>query len=114
MAQTPLPGMVHTPLPGMAHTPLHGVARTPLPGTDGGPLFDDSVGGTPITPNEFSSSNNNGGVPDTKTGVGRPNPYMVTSSAEQCFNLCCRMASFSSILKICLWSICHSYFQFHG
>ncbi|KZV34506.1 transcription initiation factor IIA large subunit-like [Dorcoceras hygrometricum] len=70
-----------TPLPGMVLTPLHGVARTPLPGTDGSSLFDDSVGGTAITANEFSSSNNNGGVPDIKTGVGRPNPYMQPPSS---------------------------------
>ncbi|XP_073054789.1 transcription initiation factor IIA large subunit-like [Primulina eburnea] len=76
--QTP---MAQTPLPGMAQTPLHGVARTPLPGTDVGSLFDDSVGGTPITPNEFSSANNNGGVLDIKTGVGRPNPYMQPPSS---------------------------------
>ncbi|XP_075506226.1 transcription initiation factor IIA large subunit-like [Primulina tabacum] len=76
--QTP---MAQTPLPGMVQTPLHGVARTPIPGPDGGSLFDDSVGGNPITPNEFSSANNNGGVSDIKNGVGRPNPYLQPPSS---------------------------------
>ncbi|KAK4419871.1 Transcription initiation factor IIA subunit [Sesamum alatum] len=73
--QTPLPGSAQTPLPGMAQTPLPGTAPTPLPGTDSSSLYNIPTGGTPITPNEYTSTNENG-VPEVKAGPGRPSPYM--------------------------------------
>ncbi|KAL3530793.1 hypothetical protein ACH5RR_010115 [Cinchona calisaya] len=76
MAQTPLPGLAQTPLPGMAQTPLPGTAQTPLPGTADSSLFNIPTGGTPITPNEYSSVNDIGGAPEVKPGPGRPSPYM--------------------------------------
>lgn len=74
---TPLPGMAQTPLPGTAQTPLPGTAQTPLPGTADSSLYNIPTGGTPITPNEYSSVNDNGTVPEVKPGPGRPSPYMV-------------------------------------
>lgn len=82
--QTPLPGTAHTPLPGMAQTPLPGTAQTPLTGSDGGSLYNMPTGGTPITPNEYGSTNENGGVSELKAGPGRPSPYMVSSSIHFC------------------------------
>ncbi|KAI3450332.1 hypothetical protein Pfo_006997 [Paulownia fortunei] len=79
--QTPLPGTVQTPLPGMAQTPLPGTAQTPLPGSDSGSLYNIPTGGTPITPNEYASSNENGGVPEIKAAPGRPSPYMQPPSS---------------------------------
>lgn len=73
--QTPLPGMAQTPLPGMVQTPLPGTAQTPE--SDSASLYNIPTGGTPITPNEFTSANDNGGVLD-KAGAGKPNPYMVS------------------------------------
>ncbi|KAL3518149.1 hypothetical protein ACH5RR_020738 [Cinchona calisaya] len=73
---TPLPGMVQTPLPGTAQTPLPGTAQTPLPGTADSSLYNIPTGGTPITPSEYSSVNDNGGAPEPKSGPGRPSPYM--------------------------------------
>lgn len=80
--QTPLPGTAQTPLPGMAQTPLPGAALTPLSGNESGSLYNIPTGGTPITPNEYTSANENGGVPEIKAGPGRPNPYMVLSFPE--------------------------------
>ncbi|KAK4407688.1 Transcription initiation factor IIA subunit [Sesamum angolense] len=60
---TPLPGTAQTPLPGMAQTPLPGTAPTPLPGSDSSSLYNIPTGGTPITPNEYTSTNENG-VPE--------------------------------------------------
>lgn len=73
---TPLPGMAQTPLPGTAQTPLPGTAQTPLPGTADSSLYNIPTGGTPITPNEYSSVNDSGGAPEVKPGPGRPSPYM--------------------------------------
>ncbi|XP_027181431.1 transcription initiation factor IIA large subunit-like isoform X1 [Coffea eugenioides] len=73
---TPLPGMAQTPLPGNAQTPLPATAQTPLPGTADSSLYNIPTGGTPITPNEYSSVNDNGGAPEVKPGPGRPSPYM--------------------------------------
>lgn len=72
---TPLPGTAQTPLPGTAQTPLPGTAQTP--GTVDNSLYNIPTGGTPITPNEYSSVNDSGGVPDVKPVHGRPSPYMV-------------------------------------
>lgn len=80
-AQTPLPGTAQTPLPGMAQTPSSGTAQTPLSGSDSGPLYNITTGGTPITPNEYTSNNENGGVPEVKAGAGRPSPYMQPPSS---------------------------------
>ncbi|KAL8525674.1 hypothetical protein ACS0TY_015061 [Phlomoides rotata] len=77
--QTPLPGMAQTPLPGMAQTPLPGPAQTP--GSDSASLYNIPTGGTPITPNEYSSANDNGGVLD-KAGAGKPSPYMQPPSSS--------------------------------
>nr|GMD69376.1 transcription initiation factor IIA large subunit-like [Ipomoea batatas] len=91
-AQTPLPGTAHTPtvdllfpptpLPTPAPTPLPGTAQTPLPGTAQTPpgtadssLYNIPTGGTPITPNEYSTVNEND-IPDVKPAQGRPSPYM--------------------------------------
>lgn len=71
---TPLPGTAQTPLPGTAQTPLPGTAQTP--GTVDSSLYNIPTGGTPITPNEYSSVNDSGGAPDVKPGHGRPSPYM--------------------------------------
>lgn len=76
--QTPLPGMAQTPLPGTAQTPLPGTAQTPLPGNDSSSFYNIPTGGTPITPNEYSSHNDNGGEGQINAGAGRPNPYMVS------------------------------------
>ncbi|KAL2489012.1 Transcription factor IIA [Forsythia ovata] len=74
---TPLQTPMQTPLPGTARTPLPGTAQTPLPGTaDNSSFYNISTGGTPITPNEYSSALDNGGVPEMKGGAGRPSPYM--------------------------------------
>lgn len=83
--QTPLPGTVQTPLPGMAHTPLPGTAQTPLPGNDSSPLYNIPTGGTPITPHDLASPNENGGVPEMKGGLGRPSQFMVSLFLEHCF-----------------------------
>ncbi|CAH9115678.1 unnamed protein product [Cuscuta epithymum] len=91
-AQTPLPGTAHTPtvdllfpptpLPTPAPTPLPGTAQTPLPGTAQTPMattdnamFNIPTGGTPITPNDYSSTNEND-VIDVKPAQGRPSPFM--------------------------------------
>ncbi|KAI3461564.1 hypothetical protein Pfo_018227 [Paulownia fortunei] len=72
---TPLQTPMQTPLPGMAQTPLPGTAQT-HPGSDSNSLYNIPTGGTPITPNEYSSTIDNGGVPEIKAGPGRPGPYM--------------------------------------
>ncbi|CAA0841835.1 Transcription factor IIA- alpha/beta subunit [Striga hermonthica] len=74
--QTPLPGTAQTPLPGTAQTPLPGTVQTPLPGSDSGSMYNIPTGGTPITPNEYTHTNENGGVAEIKTGPGRPSPFM--------------------------------------
>ncbi|KAG8387899.1 hypothetical protein BUALT_Bualt02G0069400 [Buddleja alternifolia] len=79
--QTPLPGTAQTPLPGLAQTPLPATAQTPLPGSDSGSLYNIPTGGTPITPNEYTSTNDNGGIPEIKAGPGRPSPYMQPPSS---------------------------------
>ncbi|KAG8387900.1 hypothetical protein BUALT_Bualt02G0069500 [Buddleja alternifolia] len=79
--QTPLPGAAQTPLPGLAQTPLPATAQTPLPGSDSGSLYNIPTGGTPITPNEYTSTNDNGGIPEIKAGPGRPGPYMPPPSS---------------------------------
>ncbi|XAR60646.1 hypothetical protein NMG60_11034103 [Bertholletia excelsa] len=76
---TPLPGTAQTPLPGTAQTPLPGAAQTPLPGTADNSSFNIPTGGTPLTPNEYTSGNDNGGVTETK--AARPSPYMQPPSA---------------------------------
>ncbi|KAL8055938.1 hypothetical protein ABFX02_04G087700 [Erythranthe guttata] len=81
--QTPLPGTAQTPLPGMAQTPLPGTAQTPLTGSDSGSLYNIPTGGTPITPNEYVSPNDNVGVSEVKAGPGRPSPYMQPPSPWQ-------------------------------
>ena len=68
---------MQTPLPGMAHTPLPGAAQTPLPGNDSNPFYNIPTGGTPITPNDYASPNENSGVPDVRGGLGRPSQFMV-------------------------------------
>ncbi|CAA3025402.1 transcription initiation factor IIA large subunit-like isoform X1 [Olea europaea var. sylvestris] len=76
------PTPLQTPVPGMARTPLPGTAQTPLPGTaDNNSYYNIHTGGTPITPNEYSSANDNGGVPEMRGGAGRPSPYMQPPSA---------------------------------
>ncbi|CAI9759158.1 unnamed protein product [Fraxinus pennsylvanica] len=76
---TPLPGTAQTPLPGSAQTPLPGMAQSPLTGmSDSSSLYNIHTGGTPITPDEYSSLNDNGGIPSTKAGSSRPSPYMVS------------------------------------
>ncbi|KAK6118608.1 hypothetical protein DH2020_047650 [Rehmannia glutinosa] len=55
-------------------TPLQTPMQTPLPGSDSGSLYNIPTGGTPITPNEYTSTNENGGVPEIKTGPGRQPP----------------------------------------
>lgn len=62
-------------MPGTAQTPLPGTAQTP-PGTADSSLYNIPTGGTPITPNEYNSANEND-VPDVKPAQGRPSPYMV-------------------------------------
>ncbi|XP_051134595.1 transcription initiation factor IIA large subunit-like isoform X2 [Andrographis paniculata] len=79
--QTPLPGTAQTPLPGMPQTPLPGTTPTPLTGSDSGSLYNIPTGGTPITPNEYTSNNENGGVPEVKGGQGRPSSYMPPPSS---------------------------------
>ncbi|XP_042042608.1 transcription initiation factor IIA large subunit-like [Salvia splendens] len=79
--QTPLPGMAQTPLPGTAQTPLPGTAQTPLPGNDNSPYYSIPTGGTPITPTEYSSNNDNGGEGQMRTGGGRPSQYMQPPSS---------------------------------
>lgn len=66
---------MQTPLPGTGQTPLPGTAQTPLPGTADSSLYNIPTGGTPITPQDYSSLNDNGGVGEMK--AGRPSPYMV-------------------------------------
>ncbi|KAL1558042.1 transcription initiation factor IIA large subunit-like isoform X1 [Salvia divinorum] len=78
---TPLQTPMQTPLPGTAQTPLPGTAPTPLPGNDSSPYFSIPTGGTPITPNEYSSNNDNGGEGQMRTGAGRPSPYMQPPSS---------------------------------
>ncbi|KAL8531150.1 hypothetical protein ACS0TY_007966 [Phlomoides rotata] len=77
---TPLQTPMQTPLLGMVQTPLTGAAPTPLSGNDSGSLYNIPTGGTPITPNEYTSANENGGVPEMKAGPGRPIPYMPSPS----------------------------------
>ncbi|XP_057772406.1 transcription initiation factor IIA large subunit-like isoform X2 [Salvia miltiorrhiza] len=81
--QTPLPGMAQTPLPGTAQTPLPGTAQTPLPGNDTSPYYNIPTGGTPITPNEYSSNNVNGSEGQIRAGAGagRPSQYMQPPSS---------------------------------
>lgn len=76
--QTPLQTPMQTPLPGMAQTPLPGTAQTPLPGNDSSSYYNIPTGGTPITPNDYSSNNENGGEGQIKAGAGRPSQYMVS------------------------------------
>ncbi|KAM7496508.1 hypothetical protein LguiA_020922 [Lonicera macranthoides] len=71
---TPLQTPMQTPLPGTGQTPLPGTAQTPLPGTADSSLYNIPTGGTPITPQDYSSLNDNGGVGEMK--AGRPSPYM--------------------------------------
>ncbi|XP_047972462.1 transcription initiation factor IIA large subunit-like isoform X1 [Salvia hispanica] len=78
---TPLQTPMQTPLPGTAQTPLPGTAPTPLPGNDSSPYFSIPTGGTPITPNEYSSNNDNGGEGQMRAGAGRPSPYMQPPSS---------------------------------
>ncbi|CAH1418221.1 unnamed protein product [Lactuca virosa] len=66
---TPLQTPMQTPLP--VQTPLPGTAPTPLPGTMDN--YNIPTGGTPITPSDYPSINENG-VSDGKSG--RPNTYM--------------------------------------
>ncbi|XP_022864011.1 transcription initiation factor IIA large subunit-like isoform X2 [Olea europaea var. sylvestris] len=70
--QTPLPGTAQTPLPGSAQTPLTGMS-------DSSSLYNIHSGATPITPDEYSSLNDNGGVHNMKAGSSRPSPYMAPS-----------------------------------
>ncbi|XP_047970858.1 transcription initiation factor IIA large subunit-like [Salvia hispanica] len=77
---TPLQTPMQTPLPGMAHTPLPGAAQTPLPGNDSNPFYNIPTGGTPITPNDYASPNENSGVPDVRGGLGRPSQFMPPQS----------------------------------
>ncbi|XP_024974621.1 transcription initiation factor IIA large subunit-like [Cynara cardunculus var. scolymus] len=67
---TPLQTPMQTPLP--AQTPLPGTAPTPLPGTVDN-SYNIPTGGTPITPSDYSSLNENG-ASDGK--AGRPSTYM--------------------------------------
>ncbi|KVI03641.1 Transcription factor IIA, alpha/beta subunit [Cynara cardunculus var. scolymus] len=69
---TPLQTPMQTPLP--AQTPLPGTAPTPLPGTVDN-SYNIPTGGTPITPSDYSSLNENG-ASDGK--AGRPSTYMAT------------------------------------
>lgn len=64
---------MQTPLP--VQTPLPGTAPTPLPGTMDN--YNIPTGGTPITPSDYPSINENG-VSDGKSG--RPNTYMASAS----------------------------------
>lgn len=72
--QTPF----QTPLPGTAQTPLPGTAQTPLPGTADNSVYNISADGTPITPNDYSSVHDSGGVSEMKDGM--PSAYMVILS----------------------------------
>lgn len=87
VVQTPLQTPMQTPLPGTVQTPLPGTAQTPLPGNDNSPLYNISTGGTPMTPNDFASPSDNGGVPEMKGGLGRPSQFMVSPSFEICLLL---------------------------
>lgn len=78
VVQTPLQTPMQTPLPGTAQTPLPGAAQTPLPGNDSSPFYNIPTGGTPVTPNDFASPSENGGVPNIRGGLGRPNQFMVS------------------------------------
>ncbi|KAL6506201.1 hypothetical protein OROGR_024382 [Orobanche gracilis] len=78
---TPLPGNGQTPLPVTASMSMPGAAQTPLPGSDSGSLYNIPTGSTPITPNEYASTNESGGVPDIKTRPGRPSPYMLLGTS---------------------------------
>lgn len=66
---TPMQTPMQTPLP--VQTPLPGTAPTPLPGTMDN--YNIPTGGTPITPSDYPSINDNG-VSDSK--AGRPSTYM--------------------------------------
>lgn len=68
------PTPLQTPLPGIAQTPLPGIAQTPLPGTADNSVFSIPGGGTPISPGDYHSVNENGGVSEMKPG--RPSPFM--------------------------------------
>nr|XP_043610566.1 transcription initiation factor IIA large subunit [Erigeron canadensis] len=71
---TPLQTPMQTPLP--AQTPLPGTAPTPLPGTVDS-SYNIPTGGTPITPSDYSSINENGAADRAgrPTG-GTPNTFM--------------------------------------
>ncbi|KAI3682457.1 hypothetical protein L1987_82448 [Smallanthus sonchifolius] len=70
---TPLQTPMQTPLP--VQTPLPGTAPTPLPGTMEN-SYNIPTGGTPITPSDYSSINENG----ASDRVGRPSAYMQAPS----------------------------------
>ncbi|CAK9187876.1 unnamed protein product [Ilex paraguariensis] len=72
---TPLQTPMQTPLPGTAQTPLPGTAPTPSPGTADNSMYNIPTGSTPITPNDYPTVTDNGGVTDMR--AGRPSPYMV-------------------------------------
>lgn len=63
---------MQTPLP--AQTPLPGTAPTPLPGTMDN-SYNIPTGGTPITPSDYSSVNENGAADK----AGRPSTYMASA-----------------------------------
>ncbi|KAL8260401.1 hypothetical protein R6Q59_028354 [Mikania micrantha] len=71
---TPLQTPMQTPLP--AQTPLPGSAPTPLPGTMDN-SYNIPTGGTPITPSDYTSINENGAL----NNAGRPSPYMQPPSS---------------------------------
>ncbi|KAH7838588.1 hypothetical protein Vadar_028692 [Vaccinium darrowii] len=73
------PTPFQTPLPGTAQTPLPGTAQTPLPGTADNSVYNISADGTPITPNDYSSVHDSGGVSEMKDGM--PSAYMQPPSA---------------------------------
>ncbi|XP_071720444.1 transcription initiation factor IIA large subunit-like [Rutidosis leptorrhynchoides] len=66
---TPLQTPMQTPMPGQ--TPLPGTAPTPLPGTMDN-SYNIPTGGTPITPSDYSSVNENG----AQDKANRPSTYM--------------------------------------
>ncbi|KAL8258754.1 hypothetical protein R6Q59_026707 [Mikania micrantha] len=66
---TPLQTPMQTPMP--AQTPLPGTAQTPLPGTMEN-SYNLPTGGTPISPSDYSSINENG----ASDKAGRPSTYM--------------------------------------
>ncbi|KAI3802097.1 hypothetical protein L1987_30222 [Smallanthus sonchifolius] len=67
------PTPMQTPLP--AQTPVPGTAQTPLPGTMDN-SYNIPIGGTPITPSDYSSINENG----ASNIAGRPSTYMQAPS----------------------------------